>query len=129
MHKRRPEAKVNFVWPRLIKKKHTTLPIFATSLSRPQRPMKHINAFEHSSPSKLVQIPDCPRHSWHTNSNQHNRTLAMLGNLLYIQPSSSLALTTHHVDLGRLKVMGSLQRGSVKTDSKVLAREQIDRRD
>ena len=24
----------------------------------------------HSPPSKLVQIPDCPRHSLHTNSNQ-----------------------------------------------------------
>ena len=24
----------------------------------------------HSSPSRLVQIPDCPRHSYHTNSNQ-----------------------------------------------------------
>ena len=22
----------------------------------------------HSSPSKLVQIPDCPRHLWHINS-------------------------------------------------------------
>ena len=26
----------------------------------------------HSSPSRLVQIPDCPRHSCHTNFNQQN---------------------------------------------------------
>ena len=28
------------------------------------------NYSDHSSPSKLVQITDCPRHSWHINSNQ-----------------------------------------------------------
>ena len=27
-------------------------------------------ALYHRCPSKLVQIPDCSRHSWHTNSNQ-----------------------------------------------------------
>ena len=34
----------------------------------------YINIFNcivwHSSSSKLVQIPECPRHSWHTKSNQ-----------------------------------------------------------
>ena len=46
---------------------------------------------KHSCPSKLVQIPDCPRHSWHTNSNQtqQNSCQAWL-NLPYLQPRSTI---------------------------------------
>ena len=45
-----------------------------------------------SSPSKLVQIPDRPRHLWYTNWTKHKRTLARLCYLLYLQPRSTIKI-------------------------------------
>jgi hypothetical protein len=61
----------------------------------------------HSSSSKLVQTPDCPRHSWHTLT-KHNRTLARLGNLLYNQPLFTIKVNRFFMSLLLSKLINKI---------------------
>ena len=51
----------------------------------------HVSGEWHSSPSRLVQIPDCPRHSRQTNTNQtQQNSCHVTGNLVSLHPGYTI---------------------------------------